>query len=69
MGLGLNDDGHKRLTKGEDFTLLGGNKETHEAMTESVVKTTEDLKKKGRTIGSAEPEEVIDLLKKNTPKV
>ena len=61
-------DGHKRITKGENFTLLGGNEETHEAITEGVVKTFEDLKLKGRTLETAEPKEISDLLQKNFPK-
>jgi len=62
-------DGHARVTQGEKFTLLGGNEETHEAVTESVVKTFEDLKRKGRSLESADPRELGELLKKNFPKV
>ena len=68
IGLGLdNKDGHKRLTQAEHFTLVGGSEETHEKMTETVCRTVEDLKKKGRTIQSARPNELQDLLDKNTP--
>ncbi len=42
LGLGLdNDDGHKRLTSAEQFTIVGGSEETHGRMTETVVKTFE----------------------------
>lgn len=45
LGLGLdNEDGHKRITQGEDFSLVGGSAETHERMTETAVKTFEELK-------------------------
>jgi hypothetical protein len=33
IGLGLdNQDGHKRITQGEEFLLVGGSEETHERM-------------------------------------
>ena len=36
MGIGFdNKDGHKRITKGENFVLVGGSEETHERMTET----------------------------------
>lgn len=63
-----NDDGHKRITKGEKFTLVGGSQTTHEAMTESVVKTFETLKRKGRTLETADPREVAELLQKHYPR-
>ena len=62
-------DGHKRITKGEKFTLVGGNQETHEAITEGVVKTFEDLERKGRTLETADPKEIGELLQKNFPKI
>ena len=37
LGVGLdNQDGQKRITKGENFVLVGGSEETHERMTESM---------------------------------
>jgi len=69
FGIGLdNGDGHKRLTQAERFTLVGGSRETHDRMTETVVKTFEDLRRKGRDFDEAEPREIADLLKKNTPQ-
>lgn len=69
FGIGLdNRDGHKRLTQAERFTLVGGSQETHDRMTETVVKTFEDLRRKGRDFDRAEPREIADLLKKNTPQ-
>jgi len=68
LGVGLdNEDGHKRLTQAERFTLVGGSEQTHERMTETVVKTFEDLKRKGKNFDEAEPKEIADLLQKNTP--
>ena len=69
LGLGLDGrDGHKRLTRGEGFTLAGGSEETHERMTEAVVRTGEDLARKGRSLRDADPREVADLLRKHAGK-
>ncbi|GAB4281881.1 MAG: hypothetical protein Tsb0018_10450 [Opitutales bacterium] len=66
LGLGLdNQDGHKRLTQGEKFSVVGGSQETHEKMTETLVKTMEDLKKRGKVLEQAEPRELSDLLHKH----
>lgn len=58
-------DQHKRITRGEGFSLVGGSEETHERMTETVIKTSEDLSRKGRTIADARPEELAELLRKH----
>lgn len=68
LGVGLdNEDGHKRLTRAEQFSIVGGSEETHQRMTETLLKTTEDLKSKGKPLAEAEPRELADLLQKNTP--
>ncbi len=66
LGIGLDgQDKHKRITRGDGFNLVGGSEETHERMTETVIKTSEDLGRKGRTIADAHPEELADLLRKH----
>ena len=68
LGLGLdNKDGHKRLTQAEQFSIVGGSSETHEKMTETVVKTFEELKNKGKRLEEVEPGMLSDMIKKNTP--
>ena len=47
VGVGLDSDGHKRVTTGDNFALVGGSKETHEQMTEKAIKINEKLKAKG----------------------
>lgn len=68
LGLGLdNDDGHKRITTGEQFAILGGSAETHERLTETALKAFEHLKRRGKKleeVGSAELSEILD---KSTP--
>ena len=34
LGVGLDGDGERRITKGRDFLLVGGSPDTHELMTE-----------------------------------
>lgn len=68
LGVGLdNKDGHKRVTKADKFAIVGGSAETHERMTETLVKTFEDLKHKGKALEEAHPKEIAELLHKNTP--
>ena len=66
IGIGLdNKDGHKRLTKADRFVVAGGSEETHERLTATLCKTFEDLKRKGKDLDDAKPEEVRDLIEKN----
>jgi hypothetical protein len=69
LGLGLdNDDGHRRITTGEQFAILGGSAETHERMTETVVKTFEELKQRGKHLDEVRPVELADIIKKAAPR-
>jgi len=63
LGLGLdNEDGHTRVTKGENFCLLGGSEETHERMTETVIKVNEKLHSKGKRLEDVSGSEFTDIL-------
>ena len=69
LGVGLdNKDGHKRLTRAEQFSVVGGSAETHERMTETLVKTCENLERKGKTLQNADVREVAELIDKSTPR-
>ena len=69
LGLGLdNSNGHKRLTSAEQFTIVGGSEETHGRMTETVTKTFESLKRRGKTLERVEPKELADIIAKSTPR-
>ena len=50
IGVGLDSDGHKRVTTGPNFALLGGSQETHEVMTEKAIKINEKLAARGKQI-------------------
>ena len=61
LGLGLDSDGHKRLTTGPNFALVGGTEQTHEEMTEKVVKINEKLAAKGKQLEQVSHEEFDDM--------
>lgn len=61
LGVGLDSDGHTRVTSGENFLLVGGAKETHEEMTEKVIKINEKLRAKGKTLETVSKEEFEDI--------
>ena len=61
VGLGLDSDGHKRVTQGDNFLLVGGSEETHEVMTEKVIKINEKLNAKGKRLEEVSHEEFDDL--------
>ena len=61
LGLGLDSDGHKRLTTGPNFALLGGSKDTHEQMTEKAVKINEKLKARGKQLHEVSHAEFDDI--------
>jgi hypothetical protein len=69
LGIGLdNGDGHKRLTRAEKFSVVGGSEETHARITETLVKTFEDLGARGKELEDADAAEIADLLNKNAPQ-
>ena len=62
LGVGLDSDGHKRITKSEEFLLIGGSEDTHENMQEIAIRFAESLRDRGKRLDEASVEEVIDLL-------
>ena len=61
LGVGLDSDGHKRITKGPNFALVGGSKDTHEQMTEKAIKINEKLKQKGKQLHEVSHAEFDDI--------
>jgi len=73
LGLGLDSDGHKRMTTGSNFVLMGGTQETHEVMTEKAIKINEKLTARGKQLEEVSREEFDDIahsvgLKRHEPK-
>lgn len=61
LGVGLDSDGHKRLTKGPNFVLVGGSEETHEVMTEKAIKINEKLAQRGKQLEEVGGDEFDDI--------
>jgi hypothetical protein len=62
FGVGLDgQDGHRRVTKGDDFLLVGGSAETHERMQDLVVRMDESLKRTGKRFADLTKREFEDL--------
>lgn len=69
IGVGLdNADGHKRVTQSERFAIVGGSQETHERMTETVVKTFETLDRRGKTLDKIEKQELTEIISESIPR-
>ncbi len=61
LGVGLDSDGHKRLTTGPNFILAGGSEETHDVMTEKAIKINEKLAAKGKQLEDVSHEEFDEI--------
>lgn len=62
LGVGLDGDGHRRITRSETALLVGGSAETHERMQETAIRFEEALERHGKTLADAEVGEVVELL-------
>ena len=59
LGLAFDaDDGHTRITKGDNFVLCGGSQDTHEVMQETAVKINERLDQRGKRLEDASHREL-----------
>ena len=68
LGIGLDhEDGHKRITTGEKFVLVGGSQDTHELMTETMVKTFEELKRRDKHLEAVDPRELGEIIEQARP--
>ena len=61
LGVGLDSDGHKRVTTGPNFVLAGGSQETHEVMSEKAIKFNEKLSAAGKRLEDVSREEFDDI--------
>ena len=66
LGVGLDSqDGHQRITKGENFLLVGGSEVTHERMQDSAIHVNEKLRQRGKRLQDASTDELIDLFRES----
>ncbi|MBI4622671.1 MAG: hypothetical protein HY736_05525 [Verrucomicrobia bacterium] len=69
LGVGLDhEDGHKRITTGDQFVLVGGSQDTHERMTETMLKTFEELKRREKKLEHVEVGELEEIIDKSRPQ-
>lgn len=61
LGVGLDADGHKRVTTGPNFALVGGSKDTHEEMTEKAIKINEKLAAAGQKLETVSHEQFDEI--------
>ena len=62
LGLGLdNQDDQVRITRGQNFHLLGGSQDTHESMQEKCIRFNEKLDARGKTLEDLDHKEFIDI--------
>jgi hypothetical protein len=65
IGVGLdNRDGHHRLTRTENFILVGGSQETHERMQDVSIHFNESLEQRGKRLKDAGTDEFVELMRK-----
>jgi hypothetical protein len=63
VGVGLDgDDGHTRITRGKNFFLAGGSRETHAQMQEICVKVNERLDDQSKRLEEVSIAELRDIV-------
>jgi hypothetical protein len=68
LGLAFDaEDGHKRITRGNNFLLAGGSEDTHLLMRETIIKVNEQLDARGLNLADVSPDELRDMLNDAQP--
>jgi hypothetical protein len=55
-------DGHKRITRGNNFFLAGGSEETHGIMRDTIIKVNEQLDARGIELADVSPDQLRDII-------
>ena len=62
LGVGLDGgDGHVRVTKADNFHLVGGSQDTHEQMQDKAIRFNEKLGQRGKRLEDLERQEFLDM--------
>lgn len=63
IGVGLDgkEEEEFRVTRSEDFHIVGGSKDTHEQMQEKCIKFTEKVQSRGKELADLESKEFLDI--------
>ena len=62
-------DGHERVSRGGDFVAVGGSREGHEHLRETVAEISDEVRRRGRSMGEVRPEEFREILARAVEKV
>jgi len=62
LGVGLDgSDGHSRITRGDDFLLLGGSEDTHKELQDAVARFHQELSRRGKTLLDLTEAELVEI--------
>jgi len=65
LGLGLDGrDGHTRISRGPNFLLYGGSKDTHEKMQETALKFNECVRERGKPLHKINGKELQEIVER-----
>ena len=60
MGFGLDSDGHARVTRSEEYVLLGGSEATHQRMHDQVERFCDELRRMGTDLQRASDDDMLN---------
>jgi hypothetical protein len=64
LGVGFDsEDGHIRITQADEYHVLMGSGETHDALQKICCRIDDTIKASGRTISDYSPEEFMELVR------
>jgi hypothetical protein len=70
LGLAFdNQDGQTRITRGKNFLLCGGSKDTHGYMQETALKINEQLDRRGKMLENVSVPELREIYREVTDSV
>ena len=55
-------DGHRRVSRGDDFVAVGGTKEAHEHLRETVAEISDEVKRRKRSLVEVRREELKEII-------
>ncbi len=61
-------DGHRRVSRGDDFVALGGDREGHEHLRETCAAISDEVRRRGRYIADVDREEFREILERAVEK-
>lgn len=69
LGLAFDaEDGQKRITRADNFVLLGGSQDTHAVMQETAIKVNEKLQQRGKRLEDVSATELVDIFRDVTER-